>query len=122
MKNKEGLEEALTLIPQLRERFWNEVSVPGSATGMNPSLEKAGRVADFLEFGEMFALDALNRDESAGGHFRLEHQSEGGEAKRDDENFQHVSAWEYKGEGVPPEMHKESLAFNYVKPSQRSYK
>jgi len=121
-RTKEGLEEALTLIPQLRERFWNEVSVPGSATGMNPSLEKAGRVADFLEFAEMFALDALNRDESAGGHFRLEHQSEGGEAKRDDENFQHVSAWEYKGEDVPPEMHKESLAFNYVKPSQRSYK
>ena len=79
-------------------------------------------MADFLEFAEMFALDALHRDESAGGHFRLEHQTEGGEAKRDDENFQHVSAWEYKGEEAPPELHKEPLTFNYVKPSQRSYK
>jgi succinate dehydrogenase / fumarate reductase, flavoprotein subunit len=121
-RTKEGLEEALRLIPELRERFWKEVSVPGSAVGMNPSLEKAGRVADFLEFAETFAWDALTRSESAGGHFRLESQTEEGEALRDDENFSHVSAWEYKGPGEKPEMHVEPLDFEYVKLTQRSYK
>ncbi len=121
-RTKESLETALELIPGVRERFWSEVSVPGSARGLNPSLEKAGRVADFLDFAEMFAWDALTRSESAGGHFRLESQTDEGEALRDDKNFSHVSAWEYKGEGIKPEMHIEPLSFEYVKLTQRSYK
>ncbi len=117
-----GLKEALARIPELREEFWNNVSVPGSDRGLNQSLEKAGRVADFLEFAEMKVIDALHREESCGGHFRVEHQTEEGEAKRDDENFSYVAAWEFTGVGNKPRLHKEPLEFKYVPPSTRSYK
>ena len=96
--------------------------MPGSAATLNQSLEKAGRVADFLELGELMCLDALHRDESCGGHFRAESQTEDGEAERDDENFSYVAAWEYTGQGQAPVLHKEDLDFEYVTPSQRSYK
>ncbi len=121
-RNKAGLEEALRQIPEIRAEFWENVTVPGAATGANPELEKAGRVADFMEFAELLCLDALNREESCGGHFREEHQYPDGEAKRDDENFCHVSAWEYSGDLAKPILHKESLNFEEVKLSVRSYK
>ncbi len=121
-RNREGLEGALQNLPELRERFWNNVSVPGNDRGINQSLEKAGRVADFLEFAEVMLQDALTREESCGGHFREEYQTEEGEALRNDEEFTFVSAWEYKGEGNAPVLHKEDLEFNYVPPTQRSYK
>jgi len=121
-RNDEGLKTALKLIPELKEEFWDDVRVPGSADDLNQSLEMAGRVADFFEIGELMALDALHRTESCGGHFREESQTEEGEALRDDENFSFVSAWEYTGNGKTPNLHKESLAFEYVKLSQRSYK
>ena len=121
-RTEEGLTEALRRIPEIREEFWKNVSVPGSNTGVNQSLEKAGRVADFLEFAELMCLDALERRESCGGHFREEYQTPDGEAARDDENFQHVSAWEFTGLGQRPVLHKEPLTFDYVHPSQRSYK
>jgi succinate dehydrogenase / fumarate reductase flavoprotein subunit len=117
-----GLEQALVEIPALREEFWQDVNVPGSAEDLNQSLEYAGRVADFLEFAELMCIDALNRDESAGGHFRIEHQSEEGEARRNDERFAHVSVWEHAGAGQSPRLHKEPLRFEYVPLSQRSYK
>jgi succinate dehydrogenase / fumarate reductase, flavoprotein subunit len=117
-----GLEKVLDLLPELRERFWKEVRVPGSAASLNQSLEKAGRVADFLEFGELMARDALDRDESAGGHYRVEHTTPEGEAKRDDEHFSFVSVWEYHGPDQRPTRHTEPLEFEYVTPSQRSYK
>jgi succinate dehydrogenase / fumarate reductase flavoprotein subunit len=117
-----SLQRALTKIPKLREEFWNNVSVPGSPDNMNQSLEYAGRVADYLEFAELLALDALHRKESAGGHFREESQTPEGEALRDDEHFSYVAAWEFKGAGQPPELHKEPLEFEEVHPSQRSYK
>ena len=110
-----GLKEALEQIPAIREEFWKNVSVPGKANSLNPALEKAGRVADFLEFAEVLAHDAHDRDESAGGHFREEHQTEEGEAKRNDEDFSYVAAWGYQGVGVKPELHKEPLSFDYVK-------
>jgi succinate dehydrogenase / fumarate reductase flavoprotein subunit len=121
-RNREGLEGALNTLPELRERFWTNVSVPGNDRGINQSLEKAGRVADFLEFAEVMLQDALTREESCGGHFREEYQTEEGEALRNDEEFTFVSAWEYKGEGNAPVLHKENLEFNYVPPTQRSYK
>jgi succinate dehydrogenase / fumarate reductase flavoprotein subunit len=121
-RNKEGLEDALKVIPEIREEFWDNVTVPGKGSELNQSLERAGRVADFLEFGELMVRDALEREESCGGHFREESQTEENEAKRDDENFSHVSVWEHKGEGNKPVMHKEALAFENVTPSQRSYK
>ena len=121
-RDKAGLEEALERVPALREEFWSTVSVPGNDRGINQSLEKAGRVADFLEFAETMFLDALTREESCGGHFRTEHQTEEGEARRDDENFSHVSAWEFTGVGNRPNLHKEQLSFEYVPPTQRSYK
>jgi succinate dehydrogenase / fumarate reductase flavoprotein subunit len=121
-RSEEGLREVLQKIPELRERFWKEVRVPGSAETLNQSLEKAGRVADFLEFGEVMAYDALNRDESCGAHYRVEHTTEEGEAKRNDEEYSNVSVWEYDGEGKPPKLHTEELEFEYVTPSQRSYK
>jgi succinate dehydrogenase / fumarate reductase, flavoprotein subunit len=117
-----GLQQVIGLIPELRERFWREVRVPGSAASLNQSLEMAGRVADFLEFGELMARDALDREESAGGHLRVEHTTPEGEAKRDDDEFSFVSVWEYGGEGGTPVRHKEPLNFEYVTPSQRSYK
>jgi len=121
-RNGKGLTEAIQRVAALRDEFWSTVSVPGTDRGVNQSLEKAGRVADFLEFSEVLLRDALTREESCGGHFRTEHQTEEGEAKRDDENFSHVSAWEFTGVGNEPKLHKEALNFEYVPPSQRSYK
>ena len=117
-----GLRKALQRIPELREEFWQNVRVPGESGELNQELEKAGRVADFLELGELMCIDALTRTESCGGHFREESQTEDGEALRDDANFSFVSAWEYTGNLAKPELHKEPLAFEYVKPTQRSYK
>jgi succinate dehydrogenase / fumarate reductase flavoprotein subunit len=119
-RTAEGLRKALDRIPELRREFWRSVKVPGSAATLNQSLEKAGRVADFLELGELMCLDALHREESCGGHFRAESQTEDGEAARDDERFSYVAAWEYTG--AAPVLHKEDLNFDYVTPSQRSYK
>ena len=121
-RNKEGLEKALAKLPEIRQKFWDKVYIPGSGNDLNQTLERAGRVADFLEFGEIMIHDALNREESCGCHLREESQTEENEAKRDDENYSHVSVWEYKGEDSQPEMHKEELTFEYVTPSQRSYK
>jgi succinate dehydrogenase / fumarate reductase flavoprotein subunit len=121
-RNKAGLEEAIKKIPELRAEFWDNLNVPGENGSLNQSLEHAGRVADFLEFGELMCRDALQREESCGGHFREEHQTPEGEAKRDDENFSFVGAWEYKGENQAPELHKETLKYEEVKMTQRSYK
>jgi succinate dehydrogenase / fumarate reductase flavoprotein subunit len=121
-RNDAGLRRTLTRVPELRAEFWQNVSVPGPKNNLNKNLEYAGRVADYLEFAEVLALDALQRTESCGGHFREESQTPDGEALRDDENFSHVAAWEFKGVGTPPVLHKEPLVFEYVKPSQRSYK
>lgn len=121
-RNKAGLEKALKAIPALREEFWNTVKVSGEAGEFNQQLERAGRVADFLEFGELFAKDALIREESCGGHFREEHQTEEGEAKRDDENFAHVAAYEWTGKSGEQTRHVEQLVFENVKLTQRSYK
>ena len=125
-RNEKGLKEAMAEIKQIREEFWKEVSVPGGMNEMNPELEKAGRVADFLELGELFAKDALERNESCGGHFREESVEVGGEqdgeALRDDENFAYVAAWEYKGEPADAVVHKEQLTFNDIELKQRSYK
>ena len=117
-----GLRRALVRIPQLRDEFWQNVAVPGPKNNLNKNLEYAGRVADYLEFGELLAVDALHRTESCGGHFREESQTPEGEALRDDENFTYVAAWEFQGTGKTPALHKEPLTFEYVKPSQRSYK
>jgi succinate dehydrogenase / fumarate reductase flavoprotein subunit len=121
-RNAKGLEEALVRIPELREEFWRNVNVPGSDTELNQALEKAGRVADFLELGELICRDALHREESCGGHFREEYQTEDGEALRDDERFAYAAAWEYTGRDAEPQLHKEPLAFEYVHLAQRSYK
>ena len=121
-RNDKGLKELLQKIPALRDEFWKNVSVTGDQGELNQVLERAGRVADFLEFGELLALDALDRRESCGGHFREEFQSEDGEAKRDDEHFCHVSAWEHKGVGNASVMHKEPLAFESIELATRSYK
>jgi succinate dehydrogenase / fumarate reductase, flavoprotein subunit len=125
-RNEKGLKEAIEEIAALREDFWKNVSVPGSAYELNPELEKAGRVADFLELGELFAKDALDRNESCGGHFREESVEVGGpqdgEALRDDENYAYVAAWEYKGKPSEAVLHKEQLEFNDIKLTQRSYK
>lgn len=121
-RTSEGLEKAIGQIRQLRAEYWKDVKVVGSAEDLNQSLEKAGRVADFFELGELMCQDALQRDESCGGHFREEFQTAEGEAQRSDDEFSYVAAWEYKGEGKAPELHKEPLTFEYVHPSQRSYK
>ena len=121
-REEAGLKRALARIPQLRDEFWQNVSVPGEPNNLNKNLEYAGRVADYLEFAELLALDALERTESCGGHFREESQTPEGEAKRDDEKFTYVAAWEFTGVGQRPALHKEPLTFEYVKPSQRSYK
>ena len=117
-----GLQKALTAIPRLRDEFWQNVSVPGEQNNMNKNLEYAGRVADYLEFAELLALDALTREESCGGHFREEYQTPDNEAQRDDGRFAHAAAWEFRGVGEAPVRHVEQLTFDYVKPSQRSYK
>lgn len=121
-RNEQGLQSALRRIPEIREEFWNNVMVPGSGYELNQSLERAGRVADFLEFAELMVTDALERKESCGGHFREESQTGENEAKRDDENFSHVSVWEYDGIDRKPLFHKEKLEFKNIEPSQRSYK
>ena len=121
-RNEAGLQKALELIPKLREEFWKDVRVVGENESLNQSLEMAARVADFLELGELMCLDALQRHESCGGHFREEFQTEDGEALRDDENFCHTAVWEYKGEGQNPVRHIESLTFEYVHLATRSYK
>ncbi len=121
-RNEAGLKKALQLIPELRQRFWAEVKVPGSGADVNQSLELAGRVADFMELGELMCLDALERRESCGGHFREEWQSPEGEAQRDDEHFCHVAAWEHQGEGQTPKRHVEELQFENVHLATRSYK
>ncbi len=121
-RNKEGLEEAIVEIKKLRKEFWEQVSVPGEKDGMNVELEKALRVADFLELGELMARDALNRNESCGGHFREEYKTEEGEALRDDENYMYVAAWEYKGQDVEPVLHKEKLDYKDIEVKQRNYK
>ena len=121
-RNAEGLKKAISDIRALREEYWKNVKVPGAAEDLNKSLELAGRVADFLELGELMAMDALDREESCGGHFREEYQTPDGEALRRDDLFCHVSVWEYKGEGNEPVRHKEPLVFEYAKPTQRSYK
>jgi succinate dehydrogenase / fumarate reductase, flavoprotein subunit len=121
-RNEAGLRDGLARIPQLREEFWQNVSVPGDERDVNQALEYAGRVADYLEFAELLTLDALERRESCGGHFREEYQTPENEALRDDEHFAHVAAWEYKGDGTMPARHAEPLTFEYAHPAQRSYK
>jgi len=121
-RSRAGLERALEEIPKLRAQFWKDLRVTGSGSELNQVLERAGRVADFLELGELMCRDALHREESCGGHFREEHQTEEGEAKRDDERFAYVAAWQYTGSESEPVLHKEALQFEYVKPTQRSYK
>ncbi|MDB6028883.1 MAG: sdhA [Verrucomicrobiales bacterium] len=121
-RTDKSLKEALQLIPALREEFWKNVNVAGSGNELNQNLEHAGRVADFLEFGELLCLDALERKESCGGHFRSEYQTEDGEARRDDDNFAYVAAWEYAGEGKAPILNKEPLVYEEVHMSTRSYK
>jgi succinate dehydrogenase / fumarate reductase, flavoprotein subunit len=121
-RTAQGLEKAIGQIRTLREEYWRNVNVPGSGDDLNQSLEKAGRVADFFELGELMCVDALERNESCGGHFREEYQTPDGEAQRDDEHYSYVAAWEYRGPGNREELHKEPLEFNYVHPSQRSYK
>ncbi|MBM2839597.1 MAG: frdA 1 [Bacteroidetes bacterium] len=121
-RNKTGLEKAIEAIRQLRGEFWKDVKVVGTDDSLNSELERAGRVADFLDLGELLARDALHRGESCGGHFREEYQTEDGEAKRNDDKFAYVAAWEFTGIDKEPKLHKEPLEFEYVKPSQRSYK
>ena len=121
-RTKAGLEEGLKKIKDIRKEFWSKVYIPGEKTGMNTELEKALRVADFIDMGELIAYDALQREESCGGHFREEHQTEEGEAKRDDANFSYVACWKYNGEGNTPELIKEDLNYQFVKVQTRNYK
>ena len=121
-RSADGLRTALKEIPVLRDEFWRDLHVPGTGEELNQSLEHAGRVADFLELAELMCLDALHREESCGGHFRVEHETPDGEALRDDEHFAYVAAWEYAGPQSSPVLHKESLEFENVALSQRSYK
>jgi succinate dehydrogenase / fumarate reductase flavoprotein subunit len=121
-RTTEGLGHALSKIPALREQFWREVRVLGTGEELNQSLEKAGRVADFFELSELICMDALTRNESCGGHFREEFQTADGEAARDDNHYSYAAAWEFHGVGKAPELHKEPLHFEYVHPTQRSYK
>jgi succinate dehydrogenase / fumarate reductase flavoprotein subunit len=121
-RNKDGLQQALQLIPELRERFWDGINVPGSSQEFNQSLERAGRIADFLELGELMCRDALQREESCGGHFREEHQTEDGEALRNDEAFSFVSAWHHQGDDEDPALVREDLVYEEIKMATRSYK
>jgi succinate dehydrogenase / fumarate reductase flavoprotein subunit len=120
-RSAEGLKHAIAEIQALKKEFWSDVKIPGDINEFNPELDKAGRVADFIELGELMCLDALDRNESCGGHFREESQTEDGEAKRDDDNYAYVAAWENNGENGW-QLHKEDLNFEIVKPTQRSYK
>jgi len=125
-RSEAGLKKAIGLIRELRQEFWSNLRVLGTADSLNQSLEKAGRVADFLELGELMCIDALNRRESCGGHFRSESQTEDGEALRNDDEFAYVSAWEWNGDEVEgigePVLHKEHLVYEFVEMKQRSYK
>ena len=121
-RNDAGLKEALNRIPALREEFWTNVNVTGANGELNQNLEYAGRVADFMEFAELLCLDALHRNESCGGHFREEFQTPDGEARRDDERFAYVAAWEHQGPDKAPALHKEPLGYGEVHMTQRSYK
>jgi succinate dehydrogenase / fumarate reductase flavoprotein subunit len=121
-RDAEGLNSAIADIREIREEFWSELRVDGAEGELNQSLEYAGRVADFLEFAEVMCMDALQRDESCGCHLREEHQSEEGEAERDDEHYAHTSVWEHTGPDSEPKLHREELAFDVVEPSTRSYK
>jgi len=121
-RTAEGLQHALSKIPEMRDQFWHDVKVLGTGEELNQSLEKAGRVADFFELSELMCLDALARNESCGGHFREEYQTAEGEAARDDDHFSYAAAWEFRGVGIPPQLHREPLSFEYVHPTQRSYK
>ncbi len=121
-RNEKDLKEAIVEIAELREEFWKDVKIPGEANEYNEELAKAGRVADFIEIGELMARDALQREESCGGHFREEHQTEEGEAKRNDQDFMFVGAWEYNGAEKDPVLHKEPLIYENIKVAQRNYK
>jgi succinate dehydrogenase / fumarate reductase flavoprotein subunit len=121
-RDRAGLTKAIDLVSTLRDEFWRDVRVPGTGAELNQALEHAGRVADFLELGELMCRDALDREESCGAHFRTEYETADGEAKRDDERFAYVAAWEYAGQSKAPVLHKESLVFENVALSQRSYK
>jgi len=121
-RNREGLMKAVQDFASLREEFWADVRIPGGADEFNPELEKAGRVADFIEIGELMARDALQREESCGGHFRAEYQTEEGEAKRNDDDFMFVAAWESTGTGNEPILHREPLIYENIKVQSRNYK
>jgi succinate dehydrogenase / fumarate reductase flavoprotein subunit len=121
-RTAQGLKTAIAQIRSLHEEYWTNLTVGGSGDDLNQSLEKAGRVADFFELAELMCIDALDRNESCGGHFREEYQTPDGEAQRDDEHYSYVAAWEYRGPGNPPVLSQEPLEFHYVHPSQRSYK
>ena len=120
-RTETGLKKALKLIPEVREEFWKDAKVVGESDSLSIELEKAGRIADFLELAELIAVDSLHREESCGGHLREEYQTKEGEALRNDKKFAYVAAWEYTG-GKSPKLNKEPLEFEYVKPSERSYK
>jgi len=121
-RNKEGLKNAIEKIAAIKKEFWTNVRIPGNTTGMNIELEKASRLADFIVIGDLMARDALNREESCGGHFREEYQTPEGEALRQDDKFAYVSCWEFKGGDVAPELHKEELVYESVSMVQRNYK
>ena len=121
-RDEEGLKKAIEEIKKLKAEFYENVLVPGTQLQFNQELEKALRLEDFFEIGELMARDALNRNESCGGHFRIESQTPEGEAKRDDENYMYVAAWEYKGENQEPELHKEPLKYEFIKVATRNYK
>ena len=121
-RNEQGLKHGMEKIRTLRSDFWNNILIPGSGDELNQNLEKAGRVADLIELGELMMMDALNRNESCGGHFREEYQHEDGEARRDDENYAYAAAWQYMGDTQPQQLHKEILDYEFVHRSTRSYK
>ena len=121
-RNQKDLDQALKDVKELKKSFWSDVKVPGNDSSINLELEKAWRVADFIELGDLMIRDASDRKESCGAHFREEHQTKDGEALRNDENYSYVSAWEYKGEKSSPKLNKEKLDFENVTPTQRSYK
>ena len=119
-RSSESLKEALRLLPELREEFWNNLKVPGESRELNQELERAGRIGDFIEFAQLLCYDALNRDESCGAHFRVEHQTEEGEAVRNDDDFSYVSVWEFQGDDKQPINHREELEFMEVQMTTRS--
>ena len=121
-RNKAGLQKAITLIREVKAEFWKDVKITGENNEVNPELEKAGRVADFIELGELMAMDALNREESCGGHFREEYQTPEGEALRNDDEYMYVAAWEYSGDDKEPKLNKESLEYEAIEVKQRNYK